>query len=97
VNRTPHRNLLLLASHAGRSARTVDVCLDALITAKVLPEGVVLRLLLRLTAPGSNRGCPYFLAPFTPRKYQPTIESSYGFLPRPPQAPAARFKRLYRK
>jgi len=75
----------------------LDVCLDALIAAKALPEGVVLRLLLRLTAPCSNRGCPYFLAAFTPRKYQPTIESSYRFLPRPPQTPAARFKRLYRK
>ena len=33
----------------------------------------------------------------SPFQYQNTIESAYGLLPRPPQTPAAPFKRLYRK
>jgi len=36
--------------------------------------------------PGSSRS-----------EYQNTVESAYGLVPRPPQTPAARFKRLYRK
>ena len=32
-----------------------------------------------------------------PLQYQNTVENSYGLLPRPPQTPAAPFKRLYRK
>jgi len=73
------------------------VCVDVLIATNTLSEDVVLRRILPSTASYLNRGCPYFLTHFTLRKYQPTIESSYGFLPRPPQTPAARFKRLYRK
>lgn len=34
---------------------------------------------------------------FARRKYQDTVETAYGLLPRPPQTSAARFKRLYRK
>jgi hypothetical protein len=30
-------------------------------------------------------------------QYQSTVENTYGLLPRPPQPPAAHFKRLYRK
>ena len=33
----------------------------------------------------------------TPFQYQNTFESTYWRLPRPPQTPAAPFKRLYRK
>ena len=32
-----------------------------------------------------------------PFQYQNTVETAYGLLPRPPQTPAASFKRLYRK
>jgi hypothetical protein len=39
-----------------------------------------------------------FPAPFYPGfEYQNVVETTYGWLPRPPQAPAAPFKRLYRK
>ena len=33
----------------------------------------------------------------TRSEYQKTVETAYGLLPRPPQTPAAHFKRLYRK
>jgi len=32
-----------------------------------------------------------------PFQYQNKVETAYGLLPRPPQTPAASFKRLYRK
>jgi hypothetical protein len=32
-----------------------------------------------------------------PFQYQNTVETAYGLLRRPPQTPAASFKRLYRK
>jgi hypothetical protein len=32
-----------------------------------------------------------------PQQYQKGVQSTYSLLPRPPQTPAAHFKRLYRK
>jgi len=73
------------------------VCLGAAIADTVLPKDVAAPFILRRTAAYSRCCGPYSLVGSTPSKYQNTVQSTYGLLPHPPQTPAARFKRLYRK
>jgi hypothetical protein len=67
------------------------------ITAARLTKPVAAPFILRRTAAHAQCCGAYPLVSSTPSEYQNTIESAYGLLPRPPQTPAARFKRLYRK
>ena len=88
---------LLLARHAGRGARMPELCLRLCRDGEHLRSGSPGRdhhldttrrvpLWTLVEAPG---GIPF--------QYQNTVESAYRLLPHPPQTPAARFKRLYRK
>lgn len=75
----------------------LHVCLGAVIAPGVLPDGAVQCSVCGLADPDSRSRARYLDLSFTPSEYQNTVESAYGLLPRPPQTPAARFKRLYRK
>ena len=75
----------------------LDVCLPAVIAPSTLPNGAVSYSVCRLADPHPRSRPRYFGLSFTSSQYQNTVESAYGLLPRPPQPPAARFKRLYRK
>ena len=78
----------------------LDVCPAVLTRAGAMPKrdtAAVLRSFSYPAEPPSGTCGPDFLLCFTRRQYQNTVESAYGLLPRPPQTPAARFKRLYRK
>jgi len=75
----------------------LDVCLDPLIHQLALSEAVAARLIPRRATALLRCFDICFAAKSTPSEYQNTVESAYGLLPRPPQPPAARFKRLYRK
>lgn len=97
MNRTLRKHDFLLASHAGRSARILDVCLGAVFAAVAVPKRLAERFILGRTMAHWRSSGPYSLVSSTPSGYQNTVESAYGLLPRPPQTPAARFKRLYRK
>jgi hypothetical protein len=97
VYRIAPKKFLLLASHAGRGARMLEVYprdyhhVDS-------PHGARLG--------GANHSSATCSVPFqrvietyweVPFEYQNTVENTYWQLPRPPQTPAAHFKRLYRK
>lgn len=69
--------------------------LGAVTAQGVLPNGAVQCFLCRLADPIPHSRAGYLNLSFTPSQYQNTVESAYGLLPRPPQTPAARFKRLY--
>ncbi len=97
VNRTAHSGLLLLADHAGRTTRMLEVCLGK----DMIPvHGVWIgwppskdgfrlgRTMAEGYAKGTGRMGP---GP------QESIQNTYSWLPRPPQTRAAHFKRLYRK
>ena len=84
----------LLASHAGRGARMLEVYArerndeDSVHPLRLQYANYAFlsrQMLCRVTFP----------APLYPRfEYQSTVENTYGWLPRPPQAPAAPFKRI---
>ena len=73
----------------------LDVCLCPVIAEVALSEGVAASLIYRRTTALLRCSDLCCATNWTPSEYQNTVESAYGLLPRPPQTPAARFKRLY--
>jgi hypothetical protein len=75
----------------------LDVCLGAVIAETALSEAVAVPVIFRRATAPLRCFDLSSAANWTPSEYQNTVESAYGLLPRPPQTPSARFKRLYRK
>jgi hypothetical protein len=89
---TAPSKFLLLTSHAGRGVRMLDVYLFECADGEDHSHSFG-RQNQNVTSHRAHLPIHFRIACDTPFQYQSAVENTYGLLPRPPQPPAAHFKR----
>ena len=97
MHRIALSQFLLLAGHAGRGARMLEVCPRKSRNGEHSHSGSLGPQHHTVATPRVPLRTVVKISGGIPFQYQNTIENAYWLLPRPPQTPAAHFKRLYRK
>jgi hypothetical protein len=97
VYRIALSQFLLLAGYAGRGARMLEVCPRRSRDGEHRHFGSLGRQHHTVATCRVPLRTVIKISGNIPFQYQNTVENTYRLLPRPPQMPAAPFKRLYRK